>query len=60
NNGVIDKEQLPKIKDTIKNNKNLVSVMTSPILVTLFHVCYPFPCGFGEPPSILVSNSNNE
>ncbi|EBI4578518.1 NACHT domain protein, partial [Salmonella enterica] len=42
NNGVIDKEQLPKIKDTIKNNKNLVSVMTSPILVTLFHVCYPF------------------
>ncbi|WP_139770119.1 NACHT domain-containing protein, partial [Salmonella enterica] len=37
NNGVIDKEQLPKIKDTIKNNKNLVSVMTSPILVTLFH-----------------------
>jgi len=42
NNDVIDKEQLPKIKETIKNNKNLVSVMTSPILVTLFHVCYPY------------------
>ncbi|EKS6398152.1 TPA: NACHT domain-containing protein [Enterobacter hormaechei] len=42
NNGSIDKEQLPKIKDTIRNNKNLVSVMTSPILVTLFHVCYPY------------------
>lgn len=42
NNGTIDKEQLPKIKETIKNNKNLISVMTSPILVTLFHVCYPY------------------
>ncbi|MGC5892062.1 NACHT domain-containing protein [Enterobacter roggenkampii] len=42
NNDSIDREQLPKIKETIKNNKNLVSVMTSPILVTLFHVCYPY------------------
>lgn len=41
-NEAIDKEQLPKIKETIKNNQNLVSVMTSPILVTLFHVCYPY------------------
>ncbi|HFR1878200.1 TPA: NACHT domain protein, partial [Shigella flexneri] len=40
NNNVIDKEQLSKIKETIRKNKNLVSVMTSPILVTLFHVCY--------------------
>ncbi|MBA7803570.1 NACHT domain-containing protein [Citrobacter freundii] len=38
----IEKEQLKKIKETIKNNRNLVSVMTSPILVTLFHVCYPY------------------
>ncbi|MDZ3440855.1 NACHT domain-containing protein, partial [Klebsiella pneumoniae] len=42
NNDSIDIEQLPKIKETIRNNKNLVSVMTSPILVTLFHVCYPY------------------
>ncbi|EFH3250472.1 NACHT domain-containing protein, partial [Escherichia coli] len=42
NNNVIDKEQLSKIKETIRKNKNLVSVMTSPILVTLFHVCYPY------------------
>ncbi|CAI1677511.1 NACHT domain-containing protein [Serratia marcescens] len=41
-NSSIDKEQLPKIKETIKKNHNLVSVMKSPILVTLFHVCYPY------------------
>lgn len=38
----IDLEQLPKIKETITQNSNLISVMRTPILVTLFHVCYPF------------------
>lgn len=42
NDSGIDAEQLPKINAIISNNKNLISVMRTPILVTLFHVCYPF------------------
>lgn len=38
----IEGGQLDKIKNVIRENKNLTSVMTSPILVTLFHICYPF------------------
>lgn len=42
NESGIDQAQLPKIKAVIRDNDNLVAVMRTPILVTLFHVCYPY------------------
>ncbi|HIE4544863.1 MULTISPECIES: NACHT domain-containing protein [unclassified Providencia] len=37
-----DESFLTRIASTLKQNEDLVSVMNLPILVTLFHVCYPY------------------
>lgn len=37
-----DDEFLARISQTLRQNSDLVSVMNLPILVTLFHVCYPY------------------
>ena len=37
----LDEELLPKIHKILSENKKLTQVMNSPILVTLFYICYP-------------------
>ncbi|MDE4684214.1 NACHT domain-containing protein, partial [Klebsiella pneumoniae] len=41
NSNEVEKDTLPQILHMLKENSSLVSTLNSPLLVTLFYICYP-------------------